>query len=190
MSANSYFNKEGGLHKRLPFALLLGILVLMLSNATLLPGQSATGEASETIPSEWRDTKDEVIRDVLEYMQKNDLRGLTAITVSAEDYKTVVWPELPISNPRNNIPFEYVFGRHNQLSRGGLTIKLREFADRHFEVVSFEVRPERDKYEHIHIYPVGKVVIRDADGKTFDARLIGSILEYNGKFKAFSYKTD
>ncbi len=190
MSVNSYFKRKGGLHKRLPFALLLGILVLMLPNSHRLSGQSTTEEAVDTIPSEWRDTKDEVVRDVLKYLQQNDLRSLTAITVSAEDYKTVVWPELPISNPRNNIPFEYVFGRHNQLSRGGLTIKLREFAERHFEVVSFELRPERDKYEHIHIYPVGKVVIRDADGATFDTRLLGSILEYNGKFKAFSYKTD
>jgi hypothetical protein len=170
-------------------------LVVSLAASGLFPtpvaGQTASTSAeSEPVRSEWRDSKEALLGDVLRFLQTDNLRGLAAITVDSVDYKAIVWPELPVSNPRNNIPFEYVFGRHNQLSRGGLLLKLKELKGKRYEVVRFEERPERDQYKEIRIIPIGEIALKDADGNQTEVRLVGSILEHKGRFKVFSYKTD
>lgn len=184
---------------RLPFSLTLAAVLALgaASPATCQSTPSAeqdhralSSQNAAEIPSEWRDSKQTLVRDVLRFLQAEDLRALASITVNSEDYKTVVWPQLPISNPRNNIPFEYVFGRHNQISRGGLLIKVNDFKGKNFTVVKFTERPERDKYADIRIIPVGDVIVTDSEGKEFEVRLLGSILESKGRFKVFSYKTD
>lgn len=202
MCANSKLQCKGSLLAGLPFFFLS--LAVSLTASVLFPapalGQTAStaknpppassSADTQPIPSEWRDSKEALLGDVLRYLQAGNLRGLAAITVDSADYKAVVWPELPISNPRNNIPFDYVFGRHNQLSRGGLFLKLKDLKGKRFEVVRFEERPERDQYKEIRIIPIGEIVLKDAEGKELEVRLVGSILEHKGRFKVFSYKTD
>lgn len=199
MFANNHVKTKRSLLRRLLFCGLSFAVSLWLFSAPAYPQPASPGTsdsvpaaptAHEAIPSEWRDTKEGLLRDVVQYLQSENLKGLSAITVDSADYKTVVWPELPISNPRNNIPFEYVFGRHNQISRGGLLLKLKEFKGKRYEVVRFEERPERDQYKEIRIIPIGEIVLRDTEGKETEVRLVGSILEHKGRFKVFSYKTD
>lgn len=201
MFANSQPQHKGSPQPGLPFFCVCVVVTLCVSllsvpvagqtAAETEPAQATTASSEkEPIRSEWRESKEALLRDVLRYLQAENLRGLAAITLDSADYQAVVWPELPISNPRNNIPFEFVFGRHNQLSRGGLLMKLKEFKGKHYELVRFEESPERDKYKAIRIVPIGKIVLRDATGKELPVRLIGSILEHNGRFKVFSYKTD
>src|SRR5687768_8608241 len=57
---------------------------------------------------------------VLTALEHKDLNALRALPLSEAEYRDHVWPELPVSRPERNVPFDYSWGQMKQRSDGSL----------------------------------------------------------------------
>jgi hypothetical protein len=136
------------------------------------------------------DSPEAVAGAVLSGLQQRDLNGLSALALTEQEFRELVWPKLPTSRPERNVPWDYVWKDLHSKSRLQLQARLNEFRDRGYQVVSIRFTGETTDYDTFRVHRASALTLRDRDGHDSTARLFGSVVEQGGRFKVFSYVVD
>jgi hypothetical protein len=162
-------------------------LLASLASAAALAAGCGGGPPAfvNTFPS-----KEAAAGAVVQALAARDVRRLEALAVSEDEFKTRVWPALPASVPAFGMPADYAWADTAAKSHAALSSLVAANGGRRFEVerVSFGDTP-RD-YGPFRVHPRAQLEVRDATGARGTARLFGSMLEAEGRWKVFSYVAD
>lgn len=127
---------------------------------------------------------------VLEHLAAEDVEALEGLTLSESEFRTVVWPELPSSQPDRGLPFEYVWGDLQQKSTNEFRRLLDKEGGTHYELVSIGFDGESTPYETFTVHRDSQLLVRDAEGTERSVRFFGSVLQRGDEYKLFSYVVD
>jgi hypothetical protein len=129
-------------------------------------------------------------REVLQAIGAHDAGRLRQLAITEQEFREIVWPDLPAAEPRTNLTVEYVWQDLHQKSDADLRQTLEIHGDRPLEFVSVSFRGETSQYRHYLVHRDARVTVRDAEGAEETVRLFGSVFEQDGRYKVFSYVTD
>jgi hypothetical protein len=136
------------------------------------------------------ESPDALARAVLDQLAHNDSAGLRALALSEEEFRSRVWPELPVSRPERNVPFEYVWRDLRQKSEGHLRQTLAEHGGRRYALVKVEFLGETTPYRTFQVAREAQLLVRDDRGEEHPIRVFGSVLRDGSRHKLFSYVID
>lgn len=149
----------------------------------------APAEAPATLTRTF-DSPEALANAVLTALAERDQATLLALPLSADEFRTLVWPELPSSRPEANLPVDYAWGDLSTKSRGHLAATLTRWGGTRLELVGLEFTGDTTAYTTFTVRRDPVVIVRAAGGEPQRLQLFGSILERDGRFKLFSYVAD
>jgi hypothetical protein len=149
----------------------------------------AHGEGAASIPrfTNARASQEELAQAVLHSIAVGDIKAMQALSISKEEFQRFVWPELPASNPKTNLPLDFVW---NELYYRSMIRMERSFDDlkgKNLELIRVVHRGKIAEYKSFLVYQDMEVVIREAGGEETPYRLFGTLIEMDGVWKVFSY---
>ena len=116
--------------------------------------------------------------------------ALRYLTLSEQEFRDHVWPELPAARPERNLPFSYVWGDHRQKSEQILGRTLARVGGDPVSFVSIRFAGAPTEYPSFTVHRDSVVTLKGDDGHAREVRLFGSALEKDGAWKVFSYIVD
>jgi hypothetical protein len=133
---------------------------------------------------------DALARAVLLAIEQRDIDRLRQLALNEQEFREIVWPELPAARPERNVPFGYAWSDLRTKSETSLKNTLSTHGGRHLELVRVRFPGGTTQYDSYLVHRDTVVVARGTDGIEEDVRLFGSVLEQDGRFKVFSYVVD
>ena len=133
---------------------------------------------------------DTLAAEVLAALERRDVVRLQQLALNEDEFRDVVWPELPAARPERNLTADYVWRDLRSKSRVGLQALIAEYGGQPLQLVRVEYRGETTQYRTFLVRRDAIVVARDDDGREQRLRLFGSVLQREGGFKIFSYNVD
>lgn len=130
---------------------------------------------------------EELGRQVLAALQEGDIQALESLALSEEEFRNFVWPELPVSNPKTNVPLDYVWGDVQLRSQARLQQLLGTLKGERFALVRVSHRGPRTDYPTHRAYSDFGIVLRDPEGREREYLLFGTLIEMEGVWKVYSY---
>lgn len=124
---------------------------------------------------------------VLSALERRDLDALRQLALTEQEFCEHVWPELPVSRPERNVPFDYVWGQTTQRSDGFLRQTVSRYGGQRFELLDVEFDGETTEYATFAVSRRAVLVARNAEGESERLRLFGSILRQGDRYKLYSY---
>lgn len=127
---------------------------------------------------------------LLDAFAERDRAALEALALTEQEFREIVWPELPAARPERNLPFSFVWGDLKQKSDASLGALLAEHGGRRFSLVSVRATGETTRYDTYQVHRDSLLVVRDPEGAQRELRLFGSMLEKDGGWKIYSFVVD
>jgi hypothetical protein len=131
-----------------------------------------------------------VTRAVLAALESKDYETLRSYAVSEEEFRLIVWPELPSSRPERNLPRHYVWTELNQKSTNRLRALVASRGGQHYELRQVGFKGETTRYETFRVHRDSIMVIQSEQGRVATVQFFGSMIERDGRYKLFSYNVD
>ncbi len=128
-----------------------------------------------------------VAATVVRALADSDLQTLKNLTLSREEFQSYVWPELPASNPRTNIPFDFVWNDVYFRSLNRLAKLYERYRGRKVEIVSMSSAKTKERFASHTAWPDYRFTIRIENGAEEDVPLFGTLIEMDGVYKVYSY---
>jgi hypothetical protein len=163
---------------------------LALSACDLAPASSEATDVEPSLSMTF-DSPEAVARAALEALANEDVETLKSLPLAKDEFRLYVWPKLPASNPERGVPFEYAWGDLSQKSRSAVASSYARYKGRKLELVSLSFQDGETDYGEFVVHRKSELRVRDAgSGEELRLELFGSVLEWKGKYKLFSYVTD
>ncbi len=134
------------------------------------------------------DSPEELANRLLEALASRDRAALDRATLSEQEFRGHVWPQLPASRPERNLPFSYVWGDLHQKSDVSLERTLVRYGGRRLTLASVTFGDVTD-YKTFTVHRAATFVVQDEGGEE-SVRLCGSMIQKDGRWKVFSYVTE
>jgi len=157
-------------------------LVLLLAHAAIAVSEKPRNKLQHGL-----DSARAVALRVLEALEEEDVAALTSLALSREEFRKYVWPELPVSNPKTNVPLDYVWNDVWFRSVNRMKGTFERFQGRKLTLVSMAHRGEVAAYPTHKAYPDWRIILRVADGKDMEYPLFGTLIEMDGLWKVYSF---
>ena len=177
--------------------LLPWLALALLASTTAASGylsraRRAIPQASEDVPSlePTFATPDALASAVLEALEKEQGAALKSLALDRAQFRHYVWPQLPASRPERGLPFEYGWGDLRQKSHNALLRTYDRYKGRSLELLEIKFEDGVTDYETYLVHRDARVKVRLEDGRDTWLDLFGSVMEYEGRYKLFSYVTD
>lgn len=152
----------------------------------------ATGE--DTVQGEQlmhsSSSAEEISEAVLEALASGDFERLQQLSVTENEFRSLVWPELPSSRPERGLPFEYVWGDLHQKSNNELRRLFARENGKQYELLTVDFEGDSTVYDTFTVHRESKLKVRGPENVESEERFFGSILERDGQYKLFSYIVD
>lgn len=126
---------------------------------------------------------------VIANLVAGDRAALRKLAVGEREFRDVIWPQLPVSRPELNFDQEFVWQSHSVRNESAFQNLIGRFEGRYLELVDVDVE-QVDDYGNFRILKRPRVHLRDARGDQHTVRLFGSIVEQDGRYKLYSFRTD
>lgn len=168
-----------GRHALLATALWLGV-----------SGSGACRTGASPTLAHTMESPEAVARAVVRGFAERNLGALRELAVTDAEFRIVVWPKLPASRPERNLPLDYVWKDLAAKSDDNLRARLAKWEDRGFVLASLFFKGGVTDYGTFKVHRDTELRLRDQAGNEETGRLFGSIIEYEGRFKIFSYVVD
>jgi hypothetical protein len=169
-----------------------GLLLFLLAIASCSPAPAESGATDLDAPlSATFESPEALARSVLKAFSEEDVDGLKRLPLSKEEFRIHVWPKLPASRSERNISFEYGWGDLHQKSVGSISSNFARYKGRKLELLSIQFKDGETDYGSFVVHRESMMRVKDREsGEEFDLALFGSVMEYKGRYKIFSYVTD
>lgn len=161
--------------------------ILLLMPVLLLAGWWVAAQLRPPRLRHGAPSPEELAREVLDGLQTGDLQALESLALSADEFRDFVWPELPVSNPRTNVPLDYVWADVHLRSTARMQAMLRALKGERFSLVRVRHIGPRTAYPTHRAYSDFEIFLRDRDGKEREYPLFGTLIEMDGVWKVYSY---
>ena len=165
-------------------ALLAAVVLTAACSAPAEPTRAAA-PLSHTFES-----PEALAQAVLSRLAAKDLDGLKALPLSETEFRVHVWPELPVSRPERNVPFEYAWGQMKQRSDGNLEATFARYAGKPLKFLRTRYTGETTTYQTFSVRRESEIIAADETGRELILRLFGSVMVKDGRYKMFSYVID
>jgi len=176
---------------------LLALLILPVGCA----GEADGGTPAKTpydLPDPARvdalsDTYDSVYslaEEILQAIHDGDQQRLMQLRVGRGEFRWLVWPKLPASRPERNLPWAFVYTDLDQKSLNAMRRTVSRYQGKTLQLVRVEFKDETTDYGAYKVHRDARCVVQDETGEVTTLDLFGSVIEMNGRFKAFSYVVD
>jgi hypothetical protein len=170
----------GARRARLPLVIGGGALLLGVSGIWTRPAP-----LENTFPS-----AEQAAQAVIEAMRAGDLDSLRALALTEDEFREHVWPELPASRRERNVPFEFVWDTLHQNSEGHLHETLARLRDQSLTLKRVDFAGPSTTYGDVTVYRNSRIVVVAPDGGERSVKLLGSMIQQNGRWKVFSFVVD
>ncbi len=179
-------NLKGSLCLRAGTSLLLILSALAFC---FLIGSFSEAEEKEGIALSFSSSSSEKLaKRVLKAVYEKDRKTLDEIKISRDEFKNILWPELPIGKIEDwQEHFDYVWGQHKTKSDYSLLSTLERFGGKKYSLKAIRFRKPLKEYETCRIHVDARLLVADSKGKESELNLFGSIVELNGGYKILSY---
>ena len=127
---------------------------------------------------------------MLQAVGAHDVDRLRQLAITEQEFRDVVWPDLPAAEPRTNLTVDYVWQDLHRKSESDLRQTLETYGRQANQFVKLSFRGETSQYRHYLVHRDARLTVRDAGGTETTVPLFGSVFEQDGRFKVFSYVTD
>lgn len=156
------------------------------------PGQNESEAANLALPlASTFDSPEALARAVLDAFAREDVETLKSLPLSEDEFRLYVWPKLPASRPERGIPFDYGWGDLHQKSVNSIASNFARYKGRKLELLSIVFKGETTDYESFVVHRESELKVKDREtGEELTLALFGSVMEWNGRYKIFSYVTD
>lgn len=128
--------------------------------------------------------------EVLAALETGDIGRLDELALNELEFRTVVWPELPSSQPARGVPFDYAWQDLYQKSTNERRRTVHRHGGQRLTLVGIEFTDETTVYETFVVHRDSLVTVRTASGQEQRVRLFGAVLQRGREFKVFSYVVD
>ncbi len=155
------------------------------SNSTPAEPSRAAAPLANTFES-----PEALARGVLDALEKSDRATLNALALTEEEFKAHVWPELPVSRPERNVPFDYAWGQMKQRSDGSLSGTIGRYGGRRLRFVGTRFTGETTQYSTFSVMRDSEIVAADETGRELILRLYGSAMVKDRRYKLYSFVVD
>jgi hypothetical protein len=129
-------------------------------------------------------------RELLNALSRRDRARLDELALNEDEFRAVVWPRLPASRPERALPFEYVWGDLHQKSIAYLGATVGGLGGQPLEFVGIRFLGDTTDYDEFRVHRDSILDVRTEAGDTTQVRVFGSMIEYAGRVKVFSYVVD
>jgi hypothetical protein len=129
-------------------------------------------------------------REVLLALAQRNEGRLRELAIDEEEFRQHVWPDLPAARPERNVPFNYVWGDLRQKSDAGLRRTMQAYGGQRYDLRSVKFANESTNYGGYRVHRETVLVVGDGKGMNIELRVLGSMLEKEGRWKVFSYVVD
>jgi hypothetical protein len=173
--------------------LLVALLLLAGCERDAAGGGASSDVATNDGPvlSQTFASPEELARAVLAGIEKEDVETLKRLPLSKDEFRLYVWPKLPSSKPERNLPFEFVWSELHQQSVSSIARNFHRYKGKNLELLEIRFRDGTTDYGSFKIHRDARVRVRDAaTGEEGFVDLFGSVMEWQGKYKLFSYVAD
>jgi hypothetical protein len=126
---------------------------------------------------------------VLEALAQRDDQGLKDLVITKEEFCRYVWPELP-SSKTPNLTCDWVWNAFEPGDIAGRRQIMARHGGKQCSLIRLRSARGITEYKSFRVHEDVRVTVRDSAGKEEELKLFGSILEYGGQFKLFSYIVD
>lgn len=133
------------------------------------------------------DTPEQLAEAVTDALRRRDASRLSQLALSEAEFRTHLWPYLPVSRHEGNVPFKFVWQQLNRRSQAYLQALLHEYGGRELRVIAVRFRGDTTDYGPVRVHRHTELVVRDESGRERTVRLFGSILVRGTRHKLFSY---
>ena len=168
-----------------------GTAVLAASLALLLSGFSHSSLLFED-----GELKDSAVspqalgRLLLERLREGDFSEVGQLGLSKEEWIRHVWPVSAANRPGSNFTPDFVWGLDAVRSRRDLSVTLRRYGGKEFQLIRVRFRKGFLAYEGFRLHRDARLEVGLPEGGKRELKLFSSVFERNGEFKIFSFKTD
>lgn len=157
----------------------------------LLATAAVAGGGCAARPSAWEnsfDSAEALATAVLAAYNRGDAVALTRYALSEHELRTTIWPHLPASRPDVGMDWPYFWRDHAQRSGSHLKTLLQAHAGRGYQLVALSF-DGRAAYGPVTVHREAAIDVR-APGRPARLRLTGSMVEWQGRWKLYSYVVD
>ncbi len=125
---------------------------------------------------------------MLDALHQKDRETLRAISITEEEYRHIIWPQLPISKIKQwQSRYDFVWGQHMMKSGSCLEDLLVGYGGKHYSLVDVRIVEDVTDYEDYRVHRDARVIVTDDTGRKRELNLFGSIVEMHGQYKIMSY---
>ena len=136
------------------------------------------------------ETPEALTRAILKAFETEDGEALRSYALTKEQFRLYVWSKLPSSRPERGVPFEYGWGDLHEKSHNALLRNFARFKGRKLELLGLRFEDGVTDYGTYKVHRDARVQVRTEGGEKRWLDLFGSVMEWQGKYKLFSYVTD
>jgi hypothetical protein len=127
-------------------------------------------------------------RSVLRGIENHDYQGLLDLAVTEEEYRSIIWPALPLSSqPGWQDNYDFVWNQHRSRSLHGLRRVLEHYGGRRFELLEVRCKKGMQDYGPYQVYRDAWLLVRNESGLQSEVNLFGSITRIGERYKIMSY---
>ena len=127
---------------------------------------------------------------VLDALADKDADGLAALALDGQEFRDVVWPELPSSRPERGVPVSYAWADLRQKSSNALRRLVSQWGGRRFTLLGVAWDGETTDYGPYLVHRETRLRLLDETGREVEMHLYGSTLVRGEEHKVFSYVVD
>lgn len=157
----------------------------MIAAAAIVAGCGTPPTLTNTFESD-----ETAVRAVLDAVAANDAERLISLSLTKEEFETIVWPTLSVSRPEVGMPMDYVWQDTSSKSRAYLAKALDDYGGQRLNLAHVEFRGNTTEHEGYTVSRKTYLIVTDETGEQKTIRLFGSIIRQDGRSKIYSYIVD
>jgi hypothetical protein len=127
-------------------------------------------------------------RQVLTALDRKDFKTLDALRINEQEYRSCIWPELPISKIEQwKKRYDFVWREVDTKCTYGLRALIEKYGGQKFTFVSIRFARGTSRYSACTIHQDARIIVKDSSGAEKELKLFGSVVESGGYFKIMSF---
>jgi hypothetical protein len=130
---------------------------------------------------------DELLRTVERALADRDTTRLLDLMVSADEYRTIIYPALPAAHPPIGASFESIWVTHYPDAWRGLKRVLGRYGGRDVRILAVRFEAADQDHRNFILHETSVVDIEVDGRREHGQRLFGSVVDVNGRWKILSY---
>jgi len=136
----------------------------------------------------WYDSQEALVQGVVQTATKGDADALRVFRVDQAEHQHLLWPHFDSSDPYLNIPHDFAYTNLGGGSKQGQRSLAKLLSGGTWTVVEIRFDKPDDVYPTFVLHQGTEVILAGEDGKRIETDLLGSVVEYGGRYKLLSYR--